>query len=119
MKIWITDKWRESWLVIFKQALPFFEQAVLERETLKDVRRNIHQIFKKEIAYAKKHWLFDEVWVRYENITDEQIEKNIESIKFLCLHIIAMKEQEWYTKTQDVLDFLNKRIEMFSTPFNN
>ena len=119
MKIQITEEWRELWLATFQQALPFFENIILDFKTLDDVRKNTHSYFKKEIAYIKDNWIFDENWVEYTDMTEVHIEKFVESIKFFCLHLVAAKEQEWYTKTQDVLDFLYERIELFSKPFNN
>jgi hypothetical protein len=118
MKLQITEKWRELWLDVFKQALPFFEKAKEDRDTLEDIRKNIHSYFKSEINYIKENWIFDEDWIEYTDMTDKQIEKFVESVKFLCLHLVAIKEKEWYTKTQDVLDFLYERIDLFSSPFN-
>jgi hypothetical protein len=69
---------------------------------------------KKDIM---ENWFIDDEWIIQKEFDEEKVDKIIETIKFFCLHLIALKEREWYGKTQDIVDFINKKISLFENPF--
>lgn len=90
----------------------FLEQT--KCETIADLKLIINKEYNKEYKYICKNWLVDVNTNKAVLFPNKQIKAYVNTLKFHCLSMIHMAEERWYTKTQDVLDLVNDKIEIFN-----
>jgi len=99
---------------IFLNTKNFLLFAKEKYETIEELKNKIHKHYSNEIKNIEKNWIQDiNLWKKIK-LNEKQIKAYVKSLKFNCLTMIHMAEEQGYTKTQDVLDLVEEKIKAFN-----